>query len=65
MLYSIIQVIEDCLVSFRLPGNGQCSPGKENSRKSGDMSTANGQAVPQGPNSPNGEFSGYNFCSLP
>lgn len=56
MLYSIIWFIEDCLVSFHLPGNGQCSPGKENSRTSGDMSTANGQTVPQGPNSPSGEF---------
>ncbi|XP_041663536.1 zinc finger protein Helios isoform X1 [Cheilinus undulatus] len=32
--------------------NGQCSPGKENLRMSTDMSTPNGQTVPQGPNSP-------------
>ncbi|XP_029133520.2 zinc finger protein Helios isoform X2 [Labrus bergylta] len=32
--------------------NGQCSPGKENSRMSGEMSTPNGQTLPQGPNSP-------------
>uniref|UniRef100_UPI0037E88E56 zinc finger protein Helios n=1 Tax=Semicossyphus pulcher TaxID=241346 RepID=UPI0037E88E56 len=32
--------------------NGQCSPGKENSRMLADMSTSNGQTVPQGPNSP-------------
>ncbi|TMS06144.1 Zinc finger protein Helios, partial [Larimichthys crocea] len=32
--------------------NGQCSPGEENSRMLVDMSTQNGQTVPQGPNSP-------------
>ncbi|XP_029386043.1 zinc finger protein Helios [Echeneis naucrates] len=32
--------------------NGQCSPGKENSRMLADVSTSNGQTVPQGPNSP-------------
>ncbi|XP_074515720.1 zinc finger protein Helios [Sebastes fasciatus] len=32
--------------------NGQCSPGKENSRMLADASTPNGQTVPQGPNSP-------------
>ncbi|XP_034059923.1 zinc finger protein Helios [Gymnodraco acuticeps] len=32
--------------------NGQCSPGRENSRMSADTSTPNGQTVPQGPNSP-------------
>lgn len=32
--------------------NGQCSPGKENSRLLADVSTPNGQTVPQGPNSP-------------
>ncbi|XP_042283084.1 zinc finger protein Helios [Thunnus albacares] len=32
--------------------NGQCSPGKEKSRMLVDMSTPNGQTVPQGPNSP-------------
>ncbi|XP_026151048.1 zinc finger protein Helios [Mastacembelus armatus] len=32
--------------------NGQCSPGKENSRMLVDMSTPNGETVPQGPNSP-------------
>ncbi|TDH06961.1 hypothetical protein EPR50_G00119420 [Perca flavescens] len=32
--------------------NGQCSPGKENSRMLADTSTPNGQTVPQGPNSP-------------
>ncbi|XP_070770723.1 zinc finger protein Helios [Enoplosus armatus] len=32
--------------------NGQCSPSKENSRMLSDMSTPNGQTVPQGPNSP-------------
>ncbi|XP_028249247.1 zinc finger protein Helios [Parambassis ranga] len=32
--------------------NGQCSPGKENSRMLADMSAPNGQTVPQGPNSP-------------
>ncbi|XP_058479035.1 zinc finger protein Helios isoform X2 [Solea solea] len=32
--------------------NGQCSPGKENSRRLVDMSTPNGQTVLQGPNSP-------------
>lgn len=47
---------EDCLVSVRLPGNGQCSPGDENSRMLPDMSAANGQTVPQGPNSPSGEL---------
>ncbi|TKS67372.1 Zinc finger protein Helios [Collichthys lucidus] len=35
--------------------NGQCSPGEENSRMLVDMSTQNGQAVPQGPNSPSGD----------
>uniref|UniRef100_A0A3Q0S1W2 IKAROS family zinc finger 2 n=1 Tax=Amphilophus citrinellus TaxID=61819 RepID=A0A3Q0S1W2_AMPCI len=35
-----------------LPGNGQCSPGKENSRMLADISAPNGQTVPQGPNSP-------------
>lgn len=46
---------EDCCVSVCLPGNGQCSPGKENSRMLVDMSTPNGETVPQGPNSPSGE----------
>uniref|UniRef100_A0A3B4UMF3 IKAROS family zinc finger 2 n=1 Tax=Seriola dumerili TaxID=41447 RepID=A0A3B4UMF3_SERDU len=32
--------------------NGKFSPGKENSRMLADMSTPNGQTVPQGPNSP-------------
>ncbi|CAN9497874.1 unnamed protein product [Ophioblennius macclurei] len=32
--------------------NGQCSPGKENSRMLADMSAPNGQTVPQGPSSP-------------
>ncbi|XP_024919410.1 zinc finger protein Helios isoform X2 [Cynoglossus semilaevis] len=32
--------------------NGQCSPGKENSRILADMSTPNGQTVPRGANSP-------------
>nr|XP_043875592.1 zinc finger protein Helios [Solea senegalensis]XP_043875593.1 zinc finger protein Helios [Solea senegalensis]XP_043875594.1 zinc finger protein Helios [Solea senegalensis] len=32
--------------------NGQCSPGKENSRRLVDMSTPNGQTVLQSPNSP-------------
>ncbi|XP_059199477.1 zinc finger protein Helios [Centropristis striata] len=32
--------------------NGQCSPGKENSRMLEDTSTPNGQTDPQGPNSP-------------
>ncbi|XP_018527470.1 zinc finger protein Helios [Lates calcarifer] len=32
--------------------NGQCSPGKENSRMLADVSTPNGQTLPQGPNSP-------------
>ncbi|KAM4558837.1 zinc finger protein Helios isoform 1-T3 [Odontesthes bonariensis] len=32
--------------------NGQCSPGKENSRMLADMSASNGQTVPQGPTSP-------------
>ncbi|KAM8749693.1 zinc finger protein Helios isoform 1-T2 [Acanthopagrus schlegelii] len=32
--------------------NGQCSPGEVNSRMLADMSTPNGQTVPQGPNSP-------------
>uniref|UniRef100_A0A8D3A9K6 IKAROS family zinc finger 2 n=2 Tax=Scophthalmus maximus TaxID=52904 RepID=A0A8D3A9K6_SCOMX len=32
--------------------DAQCSPGKENSRILADMSTSNGQTVPQGPNSP-------------
>lgn len=47
---------DDCLVSRCLPGNGQCSPG-ENSRMLVDVSTPNGQPVPQGPNSPSGECS--------
>ncbi|CAG09253.1 unnamed protein product [Tetraodon nigroviridis] len=33
-------------------GNGQCSPGDENSRMLADVSAANGQTGPQGPNSP-------------
>ncbi|XP_067372505.1 zinc finger protein Helios isoform X5 [Channa argus] len=32
--------------------NGQCSPGKQNSSMLADMSTPNGETVPQGPNSP-------------
>lgn len=44
------------LFSVHLPGNGQCSPGDENSRMLADLSAANGQTVPQGPNSPNGEL---------
>nr|XP_046259829.1 zinc finger protein Helios [Scatophagus argus]XP_046259830.1 zinc finger protein Helios [Scatophagus argus]XP_046259831.1 zinc finger protein Helios [Scatophagus argus]XP_046259832.1 zinc finger protein Helios [Scatophagus argus]XP_046259833.1 zinc finger protein Helios [Scatophagus argus] len=32
--------------------NGQCSPSEENSRMLANMSTPNGQTVPQGPNSP-------------
>ncbi|XP_076603822.1 zinc finger protein Helios isoform X1 [Chaetodon auriga] len=32
--------------------NGQYSPGEENSRMLAEMSTPNGQTVPQGPNSP-------------
>lgn len=58
--YSIVHHNEDCVC---LPGNGKCSPGKENSRMLADMSTPNGQAVPQGPNSPNGECSiNINTC---
>ncbi|XP_037345052.2 zinc finger protein Helios isoform X1 [Pungitius pungitius] len=37
--------------------NGQCSPGKENSRMLADASTPNGQTIPQVPNSCSGECS--------
>lgn len=47
---------EDVGVPVCLLGNGQCSPGKENSRMSVDMSTPNGETVSQGPNSPSGEW---------
>ena len=55
--YCIVQHNEDRYVSVCLPGNGQCSPGEVNSRMLADMSTPNGQTVPQGPNSPSGECS--------
>lgn len=54
---SIVHHSEECGVSVCLQGNGQCSPGKENSRILADMSTPNGQTVPRGANSPDGECS--------
>uniref|UniRef100_A0A668A1K4 IKAROS family zinc finger 2 n=1 Tax=Myripristis murdjan TaxID=586833 RepID=A0A668A1K4_9TELE len=38
-----------CCVAVCLPGNGQCSPRKENSRTLADVSTPNGQTAPQEP----------------
>lgn len=47
-----------------LPGNGKCSPGKENSRMLADISAPNGETVPQGPNSPGGECSVIRYTFL-
>ena len=49
--------LKNTVFSVCLPGNGQCSPGKENSRVLVDMSTPNGETDHQGPHSPSGECS--------
>lgn len=64
LISSILYYSDNCLVSLCLPGNGKCSPG-ENSRMLADVSTPNGQPVPQGPNSPSGECSqDAHVCAL-
>ncbi|KAM9710093.1 zinc finger protein Helios isoform 2-T2 [Menidia menidia] len=49
---SLTEITNTLCAVETLKGNGQCSPGKENSRMLADMSAPNGQTVPQGPTSP-------------